>query len=613
MVNETQRRLAAILAADVAGYTRLVEKDTDGTVAAWKSARDDVIKPLVDKKSGYIIKFTGDGFLVEFPSVQDAVACAIALQEELRTSSLNFRMGINVGDITDDGGDVHGEGVNIAARLEALAEPGGICISGDVYNQVRNRIDAEFRDMGEKEIKHVSQPIRVYAIGVAQRSVSGNPVPELPDKPSIAVLPFDNMSGDSEQEYFSDGISEDIITDLSKISGLHVIARNSSFVFKGANVNIKQAATELGVRYVLEGSVRKSGDRVRITAQLIDSSSGGHLWAERYDRVLENIFDLQDEIAGNIVNALRVKISSSEERAIENKPTKNVVAYEFCLHGRSLLRDMTRDAVELAATMFEKAIAIEPHYVQALAGLADCGSMLQFHYQLSETEAKKILAYCKLALEIDPNSSEAHASYGRFLSLKIEEHENAAREFQIAIELSPESFEAHYYFGLMYLMTDDWAEKSVSLMRQAYALAEFDLQAGMMLMTALEGTSRHEEGQEIAKQVLRIARIRNQLNPEDETAVYVGGVALYYLNEIDEAISWSEMATSLVTEDSRQIYNLACLLSLLKRTDQSIDMVARALRLGVPETKINWIRCVDPDLVNIRQETRFQDLFPSDS
>jgi adenylate cyclase len=274
-----------------------------------------------------------------------------------------------------------------------------------------------------------------------------------------------------------------------------------------------------------------------------------------------------------------------------------------------LLRDMTRNAVELAATMFEKAIAIEPHYVQALAGLADCGSMLQFHYQLSETEAKKILAYCKLALEIDPNSSEAHASYGRFLSLKIEEHENAAREFQIAIELSPESFEAHYYFGLMYLMTDDWAEKSVSLMRQAYALAEFDLQAGMMLMTALEGASRHEEGQEIAKQVLRIARIRNQLNPEDETAVYVGGVALYYLNEIDEAISWSEMASSLVTEDSRQIYNLACLLSLLKRTDQSIDMVARALRLGVPETKINWIRCVDPDLVNIRQETRFQDLF----
>jgi adenylate cyclase len=609
MVNETQRRLAAILAADVAGYTRLVELDTDGTVAAWKSARDNVIKPLVDKKSGHIIKFTGDGFLVEFPSVQDAVSCAIAMQEQLKSSPLEFRMGINVGDIVDDGGDVHGEGVNIAARLEALAKPGGICVSGDVYNQVRNRIDAEFRDMGEKEIKHVSQPIRVYAIGVAQRSVSGNPVPELPDKPSIAVLPFDNMSGDSEQEYFSDGISEDIITDLSKISGLHVIARNSSFVFKGANVNIKQAATELGVRYVLEGSVRKSGDRVRITAQLIDSSSGGHLWAERYDRVLENIFDLQDEIAGNIVNALRVKISLSEERAIENKPTKNVVAYEFCLHGRSLLRDMTRDAVELAATMFEKAIAIEPHYVQALAGLADCGSMLQFHYQLSETEAKKILAYCKLALEIDPNSSEAHASYGRFLSLKIEEHENAAREFQIAIELSPESFEAHYYFGLMYLMTDDWAEKSVSLMRQAYALAEFDLQAGMMLMTALEGASRHEEGQEIAKQVLRIARIRNQLNPEDETAVYVGGVALYYLNEIDEAISWSEMATSLVTEDSRQIYNLACLLSLLKRTDQSIDMVARALRLGVPETKINWIRCVDPDLVNIRQETRFQDLF----
>jgi adenylate cyclase len=271
MVDKTQRRLAAILAADVAGYTRLVELDTDGTVAAWKSARDNVIKPLVDKKSGHIIKFTGDGFLVEFPSVQDAVACAITLQEELRSSSLNFRMGINVGDITDDGGDVHGEGVNIAARLEALAEPGGICISGDVYNQVRNRIGAVFKDMGEQEVKHVSRPVSVFAINPTNQKTSDHlisPTPALPATPSIAVLPFVNMSGDPEQEYFSDGITEDIITALSRISGLLVIARNSTMVYKDKAVDVKKVALEQGVQHVLEGSVRKSGNRIRVTAQL---------------------------------------------------------------------------------------------------------------------------------------------------------------------------------------------------------------------------------------------------------------------------------------------------------------------------------------------------------
>jgi adenylate cyclase len=262
MVNKTKRRLAAILAADVAGYTRLVEHDTDGTVAAWAAARDDIVKPMVDEKSGHIIKFTGDGFLVEFPSVQDAVLCAITMQEQLKSSPLDFRMGINVGDIVDDGGDVHGEGVNIAARLEALAETGGICISGDVYNQVRNRIEAEFRDMGEKEIKHVSQPIRVYAIGESERGVTGNPFPELPDKTSIAVLPFDNMSGDPDQEYFADGITEDIITELSKISGLVVISRNSTFTFKGKPTKVQDVCRDLGAHYIMEGSVRKVGQQV---------------------------------------------------------------------------------------------------------------------------------------------------------------------------------------------------------------------------------------------------------------------------------------------------------------------------------------------------------------
>jgi adenylate cyclase len=613
------RKLAVLLHADVVGSTSLVQKNE---TLAHERIQDTFrrFSETITNQGGIAHEIRGDALVAEFAKASDAVNASLAFQAVNTTHNEQLsdeirpvlRIGIALGEVVIADNTVTGEGIVMAQRLEQLAEAGGLCVQGAAYDTMPKRLPFEYVNLGERTLKGIDEPVKVYLVKTQseQRSVilKKGATGTLPEKPSIAVLPFDNMSGDPDQEYFSDGISEDIITDLSKISGLHVIARNSSFVFKGENVNIKQAATELGARYVLEGSVRKSGDRVRITAQLIDSSSGGHLWAERYDRVLENIFDLQDEIAGNIVNALRVKISLSEERAIENNPTKNVVAYEFCLRGRSLLREMTRGDVELATTMFEKAIAIDPHYVQALAGLADCGSMLQFHYQLSGTEAQKILAYCKLALEIDPNSSEAHASYGRFLSLKTEEHENAAREFQIANELSPESVEAHYYFGLMYL-TNDWAEKSVSLMRQAYALAEFDLQAGMMLMTALHGASRHVEEQEIAKQVLRIARIRHQLNPEDEAAIYVGGNALYHLNEIDEAISWSEMATSLVTEDSRQIYNLACLLSLLKRTDQAIDMIARALRLDCSENKINWIRYVDPDLANIRQEARFQDLF----
>lgn len=273
---EVQRRLAAILAADVAGYTRLMETDTDGTVAAWQDAREDVIKPCVSDHSGKIVKLTGDGFLVEFPTVQDAVNCAIAMQQGLASSSLDFRMGVNMGDIVDDGEDIHGEGVNVAARLEGLADAGGINISGMVYDSIRNRIEASFEDRGEQEVKNVSAPVRVYAIRRAG-AAAVETAPEVQSSteiPSIAVLPFDNLSGDPEQKYFSDGMAEDLITDLSKISKLSVTARNSSFSFKGEMPDVKEVAEKLGVAFVLEGSVRKMGDRLRINAQLI----GGGGW-----------------------------------------------------------------------------------------------------------------------------------------------------------------------------------------------------------------------------------------------------------------------------------------------------------------------------------------------
>lgn len=440
-----QRRLAAILAADVAGYTQLVEQDTEGTVAAWKAARDDIIKPRVGEKAGRIIKFTGDGFLVEFASVQDAVNCAIALQKELSSSSLNFRMGVNVGDITDDGGDVHGEGVNIAARLEALAKPGGICISGDVYNQVQNRVNADFKDMGEQEVKHVSRPLRVYAIGVTAQTASENPTLALPDKPSIAVLPFDNMSNDPEQEYFSDGISEDIITELARFQSLFVTARNSSFHYKGKSPKIQDVGRELGVQYVVEGSVRKVGNRVRITAQLIEAETENHIWAERYDRDLEDIFTVQDEVVNNITMTVSGQVENADRIKSERKATSDIGAYDLVLraHWMTFNESNSQEAILL----LEQAIKIDPNYALAHAMLAEhaaWGIFIHGH----DIDAAKVVTqkHGETAARLAPGDALVHAvlaeSYGM-----VGEHELANYHVDRAMSLNPNDYSVMLFSG----------------------------------------------------------------------------------------------------------------------------------------------------------------------
>jgi TolB-like protein/Tfp pilus assembly protein PilF len=451
MIDKTQRRLAAILAADVAGYTRLVELDTDGTVAAWTSARDNMIKPLIDKNSGHIIKFTGDGFLVEFPSVQNAVVCAITLQEELRSSSLNFRIGINVGDITDDGSDVHGEGVNIAARLEALAEPGGICISGDVYNQVRNRIDAVFTDMGEQEVKHVSQPVSVFAINPTERKTSDHltpPAPALPDKPSIAVLPFDNMSGDPEQEYFSDGITEDIITALSRSPWLFIIARNTTFTFKGKKIDVKRMAKELGVRYVLEGSVRRAGDRVRVTAQLIDGTTGGHIWSERYDGHLADVFDLQDEITQNVVASIQTKVHLTAGQPVESSKRPNLTVWELTMRAWKLVYDFSSESYATAKTLLDEAITLDPNSTEAHLILA----VIHYHDAImglvkdKETSLALSRQLALRAVRLDDQNEYAHWALG-LSCLALARHEESITVLERAIELNPNCSVAYGSLG----------------------------------------------------------------------------------------------------------------------------------------------------------------------
>jgi adenylate cyclase len=415
--SENYRRLAAILAADVVGYSRLMAADEAGTLAALTRHRADVFDPTVARHNGRIVKLMGDGVLVEFASVVDAVRCGIAVQNEMaepKTANpqIVLRIGINLGDIIIQGDDIYGDGVNIAARIEALAQPGGICVSSIVNESSEGRVEVAFQDGGSVTVKNIDRPLRVWHwhpenAPAPQTFGQRKEIDADSAKPSIAVLPFDNMSGDAEQEYFSDGISEDIITDLSKVSGLIVIARNSSFAYKGTSVDLRKVGTELGVRSVLEGSVRRSGNRVRVTAQLIDAVTGAHLWADRYDRDLTDIFAVQDEVTLEIVNALKIRLSPAEIKDIAAVGTTNIEAHEAFMQCRSYLfyPGMDAEIWQLAIKHGERAITLDPNYAQAYAMLTFI-HLLDFHNHWSGEEDAAILdraeGLARRALGIDP-------------------------------------------------------------------------------------------------------------------------------------------------------------------------------------------------------------------
>jgi adenylate cyclase len=376
-MSEVQRRLAAILAADVVGYSRLMEADEADTLARLKAHRLELVDPAIAKNRGNIIKTTGDGLLVEFASVTDAVACAAEIQELLADRNadisaerrIEIRIGINVGDVIVEDGDIFGDGVNIAARLEGLADPGGICVSSAVRDQLGNRLPFEFQDLGEKKVKNISRPIRVFR--VVARSDDGAPahpaVAQAATKPAIAVLPFTNMSGDAEQEFFADGLTEDIITELSRFRDLLVISRNSVFVHKGKAVKVQDIGREFCVGYVVEGSVRKAGGRVRVTVQLIDAETDTHLWAERFDRGLEDIFAIQDEITCAIVATLRGRVEAATQQRAKRKPTGNMAAYECVLSGKVLHHQLDAQSNKQALAMIDQAIELDPDYAHAHA------------------------------------------------------------------------------------------------------------------------------------------------------------------------------------------------------------------------------------------------------
>jgi adenylate cyclase len=547
---QSNRRLAAILAADVVGYSRLMAANEAGTLSALKQFRESLFNPAVASHHGRIVKLIGDGTLVEFSSVVDAVECAVDVQNAVAARmtpsgepAVILRVGVNLGDVIIDGDDIYGDGVNVAARLEPLADPGGVCISSIVHEGVGNRIDSAFRDCGQVNVKNIDRPISIWKWRPGEAGVAAPPTkaPEAEKSrtaPSIAVLPFDNMSGDAAQDYFCDGITEDLITDLAKVAGLVVIARNSSFAYKGAKRDIRDIARELAVRFVLEGSIRLAANRVRVTAQLIDAANGAHLWAERYDRDLTDIFAVQDDVTQQIVAALKITLTPAEKARLAETGPVNIEAHDCYMRGREFLLGSTqnRETFEEAVAQLKRAIELDPNYTLAFAGLA-WAYVLDFNNQWSEGSEHSLeiaRRYADRSVEKNP-----HEPVARFVNAMVagreRNSERAAAEANAALSLSPNFSPAHAMLGNVELFSGQ-PLAAIPHLERAMRLDPIVSQhllhfLGMAYLTA----GKYETAAAIFKQ-------RLQLAPDSDTTRSFLASALGHLGEIDEARRiWAEL------------------------------------------------------------------------
>jgi TolB-like protein len=480
MMSQT-RRLAAILAADVAGYSRLMGADEEGTLERLKALRHELLDPKIAEHRGRIVKTTGDGLLVEFASVVDAVRCAVAMQQAISErdtgvaadSRIELRIGINLGDVIVEGDDLYGDGVNIAARIEALTDPGGVFVSNTVHDHVRDRLPFAFEDLGEQQVKNIARPVRVYRVrdtSVAAKTPAQSALP-LPDKPSIAVLPFANMSGDPEQEYFADGMVEEIITSLSRIRWLFVIARNSTFTYKGQATDVKQVARELGVRYVLEGSVRKGGGRVRIAAQLIEATTGAHLWADRFDGSMEDVFDLQDKVATSVAGVIEPALEVAEMRRTATRPTTDLTAYDLYLRAYAVVVSAASQIPD-ALRHLEQAIERDPHYGPALAWAGVCCYRLHFDGSSTDpvSDSRKGADFARRALNLagDDPGTLANAAYS--LAYFGEDIDSMMALVDRALGLNP-SFARGWHIGGVLRVWAGQSEAAIEYLETALRLS----------------------------------------------------------------------------------------------------------------------------------------------
>jgi adenylate cyclase len=521
MLESVERRLAAILAADVAGYSRLMGIDEEGTLRQLKTHRKELVDPKITEYRGRIVKTTGDGMLVEFVSVVDAVRCAVDIQRNMvernaevpTEQRIQFRVGINVGDIISDNDDIYGDGVNVAARLEALADPGGIDVSRTVHDQVRDKLNFSFEDLGEQTVKNIARPIGVHRIDLSADTgpavvISTGTVLKsefASSRPSIAVLPFANMSGDPEQEYFADGISEDIITGLSKLHWFFVIARNSSFVYKGKAVDVKRVARELGVRYVLEGSVRKGGNRVRITAQLIDAVTSNHIWADRYDGDLTDVFALQDEITEKVVAAIEPKLVEAEGIRSQTRSPEELGAWDMVIHANSLFWRLTKAETEAAAEILKQAAERYPNYGPAHSILAFVLLISGYlGWSILEQQLHKAARLAARGAQLDDSDPWAHLALG-FVAFIRRQTNVAAGEFRRALELNPNFAAAHGYLGWT-LAFDGRSEEATKHLQEAIRMSPHDPQNAIFntgLAVTHYLTERYAEAVEYSSKTLQ--------------------------------------------------------------------------------------------------------------
>ena len=594
---DESRKLAAILAADVVGFSRLTGADEDRTLARLRALRSDLIDPTIAVHKGRVVKRTGDGAIVEFRSVVDAVRCAIEIQNSMieRNAGLpperriEFRIGIHLGDVVEESdGDLMGDGVNIAARLEGVAQPGAICLSEDAYRQVKSRLDLAISDLGETKLKNIAEPMRIYSLwcgnaiaakatALAGAGTSTAPPLSLPDKPSIAVLPFQNMSGDPEQEYFADGMVEDIITELSRFRQLFVIARNSSFVYKGRAVDVKQVSRDLGVRYILEGSVRKAADRIRITAQLIDASTGVHLWAERFDGGLQDFFDLQDQITARVVGEIAPKLEQAEIERAKRKPTESLDAYDYFLRGMASVNHWTRAANDEALRLFYKAVELDPEFGSAHGMAAWCYIWRKLNGWVIDRaqETSEGTRLARRAVELGKDDPVALSRGGHALAWFVRDLDNGAAFIDRALALNPNLAAAWNLSGWVRAYRGE-LDLSIEHHARAMRLSPLDpILYNMHVGTAFAHflTGRYDEASAWANKALR-----EQPNYPAANRILAASNALAgHMNEAQEAMAHlRELDPSLRVSNLTEVFPL--------RRPEDLARFAEGLRkAGLPE------------------------------
>jgi adenylate cyclase len=611
-----ERTLVALWFADIAGYSAHAAKDESDALRLVEILQG-LSRETVPQYRGRVVKFVGDAVLAEFPSAELAVRAATALSIGYREGSAatgraqNLRIGVHLADVAVAAdGDLYGDGVNAAARIQEAAEPGQVVISQDVWRQLRGRRGFRFEHLGDRPLKGTG-PIGLYIVnvedGTTRFPMSNIPKDSLSPESkrqairALAVLPFADLSAEHDQEYFGDGVAEEILNALTKIGGLHIPARTSCFVFRGLRLDARDIGKRLGVDALLEGSVRKAGRRLRISVQLIDARNGYHLWSERFDREIADVFAIQDEIASSVVSALGLSLTQREERHLIKQSTTKVEAYEFYLRGRKLFHKWTRQNIDLGREMFERAVAIDPNFAAAWAGLATA------HVHLfgcdSQPHLDKAREASARALKLDPQSAEAHVAAAQGLSMQ-QRYADAAAEFERAIELDPTLFDAHYYFARSCFKSGD-LKKSLRLFQQAQSVRPDDYQTIYLEALVLTQLGRGDEARKAYQRALEFTTKYLDLQPDDARSYVLGAGALARLRETERAKEWADRAISLAPDDDAILYNAGCAFAVVGDKERALDALERAIGAGLEGG--DWIP-QDPDWEWLRDHPRFQAL-----